>query len=315
VLDKFTLGNLTANCTFIAVNQTANFPYSKLGADGVLGLGYYGMMNRGYQPIVNTLYLNRVISQPVFSLYFRDDFYLGRDLSNLMIGGNNMGVYANTTLVPTIYVNNVDLRLGKWLFEFDHIDMEDATVSAGGIIVLDSGDDHILVPSGDYPNVQAQLVALNFTLNSKNHYVKSNCNITTLPYFFLGVNFGYDYLQIPGYRWADEDDDQCTARILQSNDSNWYVGSLLFHTYYTTFNVQNSTMQFTPAAWYPRFVKKSSSSSDDLGGGAIAGIVIGCIVFVVAVAGIVFYSIRRKQRISQSLTSSGKPLQEVSLHA
>lgn len=312
---------MTARATFLCVNITS-MHWQGFSADGVLGLGY-SPLTKGYLPLINALYAQHSIPSTQFSLYFSDNLFEGRQKATLTLGQPNFDDLANSTLrnysvtVGNLY-NSSQANTGLWNFQASNILLGNNSVAEQTIVHVDSAQQWIFVGINDYPQVTQLLVSLGF--NKTGFTYQQPCKNSGI---FPSLNIGYNFTQyiiIPSYRYVFMDDSKktriCHVTISPSNDNSWYVGDSLFRTYYSVFNLDNSSITFTPASWLPNIKYKyhSSDSSDDgLAGWAIALIVISCFIGVAGIAAIAWYVVKKRSRKVNN-DSAGKSLQEVSLH-
>lgn len=310
---------MTANITFLAATSTS-LHFTNFYADGILGLGYYPQVTKGSPSIINALVAAGQIASPTFSLFYSDDIFVGKLKATLNLGMADFSLTNSSYSNYSVLVENVDTASGLWQFYSSNVEFDNNTVSNETLVVLDSAQEWIFAPSDSYATIVNVLVKAGFVQNQ--FYYSKKCNSSSgLPSIYIGYNYT-QYLQIPSYRYIQlsgtKGNYTCYAYIFDSGDNTWYIGDSLFRTYYTTFYYQNSSIYFSPSAWLPNTkIKYHSSSSDDddsLSGGAIAGIVIGCIVGVALIAAIVWWVLKKRGR-SHNVDSMGKPLQEVSLHA
>jgi hypothetical protein len=315
--DMFTIAGLTTMAPFLSVNTTS-MHWSGFSADGVLGLGYE-QNTRGYPPIIKALRAANLIQSSQFSIYYTDSTFLNRKKATLTIGAPNFGSFANEKYIKYLGVaNNVNLGNYLWSIYASNVLIGNTTVSSEKIIVLDSAQPWIFAGASDYLNVEAVLLSNGFTYS--NFTYNKPCNTSAnFPSIFIEVNSTF-YVEIPSYRYLQIDKTTktkvCHATISKSNNDNWYIGDSLFRSYYTVFNYDNSSIVFTPSLWEATIKHKDDDNDDDdgLAGWAIALIVIACVVGVAAVGALVYFYMKRRNRGSH-YDSTGKPLQEVSLHA
>jgi hypothetical protein len=323
--DIFQIAGLKAMATFLCVNTTS-IHWEGFKADGVLGLGYE-QFTRGYPPIIKALRAANLINSTQFSLFYTDATFLNRIKPAMTIGSPDYSTYANKTYLKYLGVaNNINTGNFLWTIYATNILMGNVTVGSLRQVVLDSAQPWIFVGASDYLNVEAILKANNFTYS--NFTYSSPCKSSVgFPSLFIEVNNTFD-LEIPSYRYlsiyknkSSKTGKTCYATLSKSNDDHWYVGDSLFRTYYTVFNYDNSSIIFTTSSWEPTIevITKHHHHHDDddddgLPGWAIALIVIACVVAVAAIGALVYFYLKKRDRNSH-YDSTGKPLQEVSLHA
>ena len=299
--------------------NSTSFHWTGFKADGVLGLGF-DQSTKGYPPIIKALRAANLIPSAQFSLYYTDETFKGRGKATMTIGAADYSSYANPKYLQYLGVaNSINLGNSLWNIYTSNILMNDSVVSKQQMVVLDSAQPWIFVGAEDYINVESVLLSAGFSYSAFT-YSRVCKTSSGFPSIFIEVNSTF-YLEIPSYRYLKLYDDgkarTCHAAISKSSNNNWYVGDALFKSYYTVFNYENSTVVFTPAAWEANVKHKKKHHDDDddgLPGWAIALIVIGCLAVVAAVAALIWVYLRRKDR-NRNYDSTGKSLQEVSLHA
>ena len=314
--DMVSIAGLTAMATFLDVNATS-IHWTGFKADGVLGLGYE-QFTKGYAPIIRALKAANQISSAQFSLFYTDTTFEGRSKPMMTIGAPNYASYANSKYIKYLNVaNSVNLGNNLWNIYSSNILFGNAVVSKQKMVVLDSAQPWIFIGNGDYLNVESALIKLNFTY-SLFTYSKVCKTTSGFPSIFIEVNSTF-YVEIPSYRYLQLVDSNktrtCHATFSRSSDNNWYIGDALFKSYYTVFNYDNSSIVFTPANWEARIKHKDDDDDDGLAGWAIALIVISCVVGVAALGALVWFYLKKKNRGHGNYDSTGKSLQEVSLHA
>lgn len=317
--DMVSIAGLTTMATFLDVNSTS-MHWTGFPADGVLGLGFE-QFTKGYAPIIKALKAANLISSAQFSLFYTDKTFEGRSKPKMTIGAPDYSSYADSKYISFLGVANaVVLGNSLWTIYSSNIVMNDTVVSKQKMVVLDSAQPWIFIGNEDYLSVETILKGFGFSFS--NFTFSQPCKTTSgFPSIFIEVNSSF-YVEIPSYRYLllekTKTGKTCHATFSKSNDNNWYVGDALFKSYYTVFNYDNSTVVFTPAKWEARIKHKDDNDDDDddgLAGWAIALIVISCVVGVAALGALVWFYLKKKRDRHGNYDSTGKSLQEVSLHA
>ena len=308
-----TLAYITS--AYYTFGLTDNFP-----ANGVLGLGYSGV-SKGPQPLISMLKNSNQISSAIFSLYLNDNIFLKEATSVIIFGGIDETYAYNTTAYPINYIDITANPEGLWTFNLLSVDLNDTNVDANTQIILDSGEDWIVTSASAYPFIVNALLGQGFTSNGFT-YTKPKCDNSS-GFYYLWLSPSQDqWLQIPPYRLINTAKDSngqsyCYCILRQGNDENWHIGSALFRTYYSIFDVDNSRFGYTFAniTVAPIIINKVSSSSSSFADWKIAVIVVSVVVGIAAIGAIVYFVIKKRRTTKDGNSTIGKPLQEVSLHA
>ena len=266
---------------------------------------------------MNLLKASGAIQRGIFSFYMNDDYFPSHHGSVITIGEINITYAYNITKYPFILANNTYDPNGYWKIPALAIDINTSNADYNTFIVIDSGQDWIITSKNGYNAIQAAYIGLGFT-KTNGLYSKKCANTEDYPTIFIALS-NDDWIQIPSYRYLSREANTstCYLGVLQGNDNNWYIGDALLRTYYTFFDLDRAIVGFTPVTYFnpiptPKYVKRHSSSDDDIEGWKIAVIVLSVVLGVAAIGAIVYFVKKRKAGTSSEV---GKPLQEVSLHA
>jgi Eukaryotic aspartyl protease len=264
-----------------------------------------------YGTIVSVLKAAGLINNAIYSLYYNDDLYNPGSSSVLTFGDPNPKFYYNTATYPTITDTQIVRSNSYWQLQSPYVLYNDTLLSKETAIVIDSGEDWIIVGQPSYFALTLNLQNQNFTVESFT-FVNTNCtNTAAYPSIWIGIN--NTYIEIPSFRYIvpyPGRKDTCYTKLFKSTDENWYIGAPILRQYYTSFNKDKSTISFTLSvnSNFP-----DSSVGDELAGWKIALIVIFTVLGVALIAVLAVFIIKRRRKMAAS--DYGKPLQEVSLHA
>jgi Eukaryotic aspartyl protease len=309
------------NYSIVVVDQVYGF--NGLYFDGILGLGYQSI-TRGFGSIVSALKAAGLINNAIYSLYYNDDLYNPGNNSVVTFGDPNPKFYSNTTAYPTITDTQVVGTYSYWQLQSPYILYNDTLLSKETVVVIDSGEDWIIVGQPSYFALTLNLQNQNFTVESFT-FINTNCtNTTAYPSIWISIN--NTYIEIPSFRYIvayPGRENTCYTKLLKSNDENWYIGAPILRQYYTSFNTDDLSISFTLSvnsnhtSPYPPYPPPSPPppiiDDDGLAGWEIALIVIFTVLGVALIGFIVVFFIKRRRKIA--LSDYGDPLREVSLPA
>lgn len=289
--DTVTLGQKThvKHQTLVDVNATAGTfatqnPNDPLVLDGLFGAGFPDLMVAHWHlnqtdtmPIPISLYENKAISEPLFSVYTGP---LGGSAGSIIFGGVHSfaGKLHTASVLKSKVFNGDDTRFYQWRIHVDNITMTDASSSkkhAKEHLVLgynnpkhsfhvDTGTPISRLPIKEVEHLSATLFgAHNINVSEDGRVFVNNCSQffkeEKAPTLFITVP---DTSSKPFRLKLDVDDllmrnegeaDICLFTFGASND--YLIGNMIMSKYITVFNFGDKTVSFAS-------IKKDDASDD-----------------------------------------------------
>ena len=205
--------------------------------DGVLGLGFPSIAAAGVKPIFNEMLDQKVITEPVFSIYLQKD---GKEESGgeITFGGiDNTKYTGELTYVPVS-------REGYWQFTLDGFAFDDEEICEDGCeAAINTGLALIIGPAR---LVEILHIKIKAKKSGNGQYIVDCNKVASLP----AINFviGEKKLQLTGNDYILNVEGNCISGFegLNSEDPLWILGDIFLSKYYSVYDYGNKRVGFAP---------------------------------------------------------------------
>lgn len=216
-------------------------------SDGVFGLGFNPLL-ADYPTFLDTLRSQNTIENKAFSLYMAGDMYRDVSKAKLIIGGYEKSYMHEKNFTYAEVISN-----DSWAVRLDEVLLNNKPLGISfNRVLIDSGTSSILVPELDLNILLDEferIIGSDFRRGS-GFYSIANCDdvnkYPTLAFQISGKIFELkpkDYIRKEKGRW-------CFLEIMSSGlfDTEWILGDMFLHQYYTLFDIDNKRIGFVKNA-------------------------------------------------------------------
>ena len=241
ILSKDEISVAGAKLTGVTFGETLQLPgltFAFTKYDGILGLGFPSHVVTGVKPIFNEMLDQKVITEPVFSIY------LQRDGNETNGGEIAFGGIDNTKYIGNVTYAPVSLE-GYWQFTLDGFTFDDEELCEDGCeAIADTGKSSIIGPTGYVEMLQNAIGAK----RQWNGQYTIDCNkVPSLPSinfviggrkFKLTANeyiLNFEEICISGFQGLDLADGPL-----------WILGNIFLSKYYSVYDYGNKRVGFAP---------------------------------------------------------------------
>ncbi|KAM0788759.1 hypothetical protein ACM66B_002850 [Microbotryomycetes sp. NB124-2] len=181
-VDKVMVANLTAEQQHFAAADTVAASISDDPQDGVLGMAYSIISNMGEQPFFQSLFMQKAVSENVFSFRLGDG-----DEGELFLGGVNEALYEGEieytdVTVPAYWMVQGAAHVSTSTSS-NSSNTTTTTTNSDQIFVIDTGTSLILAPTAEAEKFYAQVPSAK---PFRNGYYQVMCNDTWTAQFSFG---------------------------------------------------------------------------------------------------------------------------------
>ncbi|XP_060662505.1 pepsin A-like [Drosophila nasuta] len=227
--DTVIISGLTiTNQTFAMATSELDSSFEGMAFDGILGMGYYSLAADSVIPPFYNMYMQGLISQPVFSFYLADD--TSSSGGELIFGGSDPAYYAgNMTYVPVTVED-------YWMFTVQSAYIAGVQLCSLCSAVADTGTSLIIAPSAAYETI--------FSLVSSDLDGSVDCDtISSLP--VLKFNIAGNVFGVPPSAYIISSDGECSLGVLAADGIGfWILGDVFLRQYYAEFDLGNNRIGF-----------------------------------------------------------------------
>lgn len=230
--DNMALGNMkVSGLTFAEVTREYEQIFYTSPFDGILGLGYPQIAADGVKPPFDAMVDQRLVTNPVFSVY------LNRDTSGpvggeILFGGIDKAHYTGAiTYAPVT-------KQGFWQFRMDSMKVGTTTTvcDTGCQVIADTGTSLVAGPSADIAEVNTAIGAKPDNLGQ---YIVS-CNVTNLPIVTIAIAGKMFPLEAKDYVYRVNSTTCITGFMslgdFSPHDATWILGDVFLGPYYSIFD-------------------------------------------------------------------------------
>nr|APC92576.1 digestive cathepsin D CatD5 [Dysdercus peruvianus] len=239
-MDTLTIGDVpVVNQTFIEAIYISEYPFERVKADGILGLGFPELASTLATPPLYSMVTEDLLPKPIVS------FYLNRDPSaerggEIMFGETDESLYYKETAVPIPITER-----GYWQFSID-------SVSIGGNTVLgceddceaiaDTGTSVVAVPAGKLDPILKSIGAIS---DSTLGLIDCEKRLSLPPVTFKINGLNYT-LESKDYVIQTKEDGKtfCFVGFIENADSSFILGDVFLGKFYTVFDIGSQTVTF-----------------------------------------------------------------------
>ncbi|CAG9312811.1 CYM_4 [Blepharisma stoltei] len=211
----------------------SDLAYQGANWDGVLGLGFN---NTSSSNLIQNLYNQGLIEQPLFSLYLNNDEDDDSPNSALVLGGVDEEFYESGTFTyfPLLGDQNI------WSVYLSSVEVASLPISFGGEVLFDIGTSLIFAPETDYHAI-SEIFRLNYGCIEGDQVLCPCSDFSNYPNitFKLGSSSSYS-IPPEAYFTQNSTTGSCVLLLGQSSTSApiWVLGTVFLREYYTTFSMQ-----------------------------------------------------------------------------
>ncbi|CAD7092991.1 unnamed protein product [Hermetia illucens] len=257
--DSVTVAGMTVNNqVFAEATSLASF-FKNTQFDGVLGLGYNSISQDNVTPVFYNMYMQGLITSPVFSVYLNRDAS-DPDGGEIIFGGTDPNYYSGTfTYIP------VDLE-GYWQFQMSSGSISSLEFCSNGCqAIADTGTSQITGPANVISQIH-QLIGAEQDPETGDYFVQcsSVANLPPITFNIGGTAFqlaGSDYiLQLsiegetvclsgfgPNPSITGDSESNESSSYEQNTSPQWILGDVFLGKYYTEFDMGNNRLGFAVA--------------------------------------------------------------------
>ena len=239
-LSKDTISVAGAKVTGITFGEAIRYFRSTFASakyDGILGLGFPSIAVAGVKPVFNEMIDQKVITEPLFSIYLQKN---GQQESKgeIIFGGiDNTKYTGDLTYVPVS-------QEGYWQFSLDGLTVDDEELCKDGWeAIASTGTPFIAGPTDVVALLQKEMGAK----QSWNGQYTVDCNkVPSLP----SINFviGGKKFELTANEYIKNLQGTCICALeeLSSTDSLWILGDIFLSKYYSVYDYGNKRIGFAP---------------------------------------------------------------------
>ena len=240
ILSKDTVSVAGAKLTEVTFGETIIQPWLGIFRgkfDGALGLGFPSNAVAGVKTIFNEMLDQKVITEPVFSIYLQKD---GNETSGgeITFGGIDVTKYTGElTYVPIS-------REDYWQFSLDGFTFDDEEICEDGCeAAINTGLALIIGPAR---LVEILHIKIKAKKSGNGQYIVDCNKVASLP----AINFviGEKKLQLTGNDYILNVEGNCISGFegLNSEDPLWILGDIFLSKYYSVYDYGNKRVGFAP---------------------------------------------------------------------
>ena len=223
--------------TFLETTEEPGLTLAFAKFDGILELGFPSSAVAGVKPIFNEIIDQKVITEPVLSLYLLKDGD-EKNGGEIILGGIDKTKYTgDLTYVPVS-------REASWQFALDGLTLDDEDICEDGCeAIVNTGTP---VMAGPTETVEMLQNAIGAKRQSNGEYTIDCNKMSSLP----SINFviGGKKFQLTGNEYILNIQGTCTSGIqgLNSEDPFWILGDIFLSKYYSVYDYGNKRVGFAP---------------------------------------------------------------------
>lgn len=234
--------------TFAEALSMSGSTVTSNGYDGIFGLGYASLSADGIAPPLYKMLTEKLILQPIVSMYMSTQFDSGQIGGELIFGGSDPNFFTGDFLYAPV------TRQGYWQFKMDDIFLSNkqSFCSGGCEVFADTGTGYIQGPANEIDKIHTELGTNGFTAGLAAFDCDQRPYMPNMAFIIQGAPLfltAYDYLYVGHY---DNGTEFCVTNFsaigdgfLQATDlPHWTLGTPFLSSFYTEFDLANNKLGF-----------------------------------------------------------------------
>ncbi|XP_068194523.1 pepsin A-like [Antennarius striatus] len=228
-VDTVEVGGITVQNQIFGLSKTEAPFMASMKPDGILGLAFQSIAADDVTPVFNNMISQKLVEQPLFSVYLSSDAQQG---SEVIFGGIDGNHYTGqVTWIPLTSAT-------YWQIKMDRVSINGQTVACSGgcQAIIDTGTSLIVGPNQEIANMNSWVGA---STNQYGEATVSCQSVTNMPEITFTLN-GHDF-NVPASAYVSQSYYGCSTGFGQGGAIGtelWILGDVFIREYYSIFDVE-----------------------------------------------------------------------------